>query len=60
MATPGFSDALNAKAKNAKGAGNFYITVNAGIGDKAEIGKEVVAALQAYEKRIGKLPIKVS
>jgi hypothetical protein len=60
MATPGFTEALSATGKNAKGAGNFYITVNAGVGDKAEIGKQVVAALQAYEKRIGKLPIKVS
>jgi hypothetical protein len=59
MATPGFTDALNATAKNGKGAGNFYITVNAGVGDKAEIGKQVVEALQAYEKRIGKLPIRV-
>ena len=60
MATPGFQQALDATAKNGKGAGNFYITVNAGVGDKAEIGKEIVSALQAYEKRIGKLPIKVS
>ena len=60
MATPGFQQALDAKAKDGKGAGNFYITVNAGVGDKAEIGKEVVEALKAYEKRIGKLPIKVS
>lgn len=60
MATPGFGKALKAKAVDGIGPGNYYITVNAGVGDKAEIGKEVVAALQAYEKRIGKLPIKVS
>jgi hypothetical protein len=59
MATPGFQTALDAKAKNAKGAGNFYITVNAGVGDKNEIGKQVVEVLQQYEKRFGGVPIKV-
>lgn len=55
MSIPGVSEALGAKVGN-----TYQITVNAGVGDKAEIGKEVVAVLQAYEKRLGKIPIKVS
>jgi hypothetical protein len=55
MSIPGVRPALAAKVGN-----TYQITVNAGIGDKAEIGREVVAVLQAYEKRIGKIPIKVS
>jgi len=59
MATPGFQAALDAKAGNAKGPGNFYITVQTGVGDKTEIGKQVVEVLQQYEKRFGGVPIKV-
>jgi hypothetical protein len=59
MATPGFQAALDAKAVNAKGPGNFYITVQTGVGDKTEIGKQVVEVLQQYEKRFGGVPIKV-
>jgi hypothetical protein len=59
MATPGFQATLDATAKNAKGPGNFYITVQTGVGDKTEIGKQVVEVLQQYEKRFGGVPIKV-
>jgi hypothetical protein len=59
MATPGFQAALDAKPGNAKGPGNFYITVQTGVGDKTEIGKQVVEVLQQYEKRFGGVPIKV-
>lgn len=59
MATPGFQATLDAKAGNAKGPGNYYITVQAGVGDKTEIGKQVVEVLQQYEKRFGGVPIKV-
>jgi hypothetical protein len=36
----------------------YHIEVNVGIGDKHEIGREIVNALQAYEKRSGRLPIR--
>lgn len=58
MAIPGVSAALT--ATGSKTAGNTYqITVNAGVGDKVEIAKQVVDVLQAYEKRLGGIPIKV-
>ena len=60
MAFPGFTDALNATAVNGRGTGNFYISITAGVGDKAEIGKQVVEVLQAYQTRNGTIPIKVS
>jgi len=57
LALPGVQAALSATAGK---AGNTYqITVQAGVGDKVEIGKQVVAVLQAYEKRLGGIPIKV-
>jgi tape measure domain-containing protein len=36
----------------------YHIEVNVGVGDKHEIGREIVNALQAYEKRSGRLPIR--
>ncbi|CAB5219035.1 hypothetical protein UFOVP227_22 [uncultured Caudovirales phage] len=54
MAVPGAQAALTATPKN-----NYTITVNAGVGDKTEIGKQVVAALQQYEARFGAIPVKV-
>jgi hypothetical protein len=59
MATPGFQATLDATAGNGKGPGNYYITVQAGVGDKTEIGRQVVEVLQQYEKRFGGVPIKV-
>ena len=57
MAIPGVSAALTATAGK---AGNTYqITVHAGVGDKVAIGKQVVEVLQAYEKQLGGIPIKV-
>lgn len=56
MAIPGMSAALGATA----GGGAVYnVTVNAGVGDKNEIAKQVVDLLQSYEKRFGSVPIKV-
>lgn len=56
MAIPGMSAALGATA----GRGAVYnVTVNAGVGDKAEIAKQVVDLLQSYEKKFGSVPIKV-
>jgi hypothetical protein len=37
------------------------LTVNAGLGaDGTQIGKEIVDVLQAYQRRVGALPIKVA
>lgn len=35
------------------------VTINAGVGDPNEIGRQVVSALQAYQRRAGSIPIKV-
>jgi hypothetical protein len=40
--------------------GNINITVNTGVGDPVAIGKSVVDALQAYQRRSGALQIKVA
>jgi len=58
MAIPGVSEVLGAQARRGSG-GTYYIQVTAGIGDKNEIGRQVVEVLQQYEKRVGALPIKV-
>jgi hypothetical protein len=39
--------------------GAVTINITTGVGDPAAIGKSVVDSLQAYQKRIGKLPIQV-
>lgn len=39
---------------NGGGGNNYSITVNAGVGDPAQIGKQVVNAIAAYEKTSGK------
>ena len=58
MAIPGFSAALGAKAAGQTG-NTYQITIQAGVGDKVAIGKQVVEVLQAYEKQLGGIPIKV-
>lgn len=46
------------KMRDTMGGGiNVYIT--AGMGDPVEIGRQVVTALQAYQRRSGSLPLKV-
>jgi hypothetical protein len=40
--------------------GDVYITVQAGVGDPVAIGKSVVDALQAYQRRVGALNLKVA
>jgi len=40
--------------------GGINITVNTGVGDPVAIGKSVVDALQAYQRRSGALQIKVA
>jgi hypothetical protein len=58
MAIPGMSEALSAKAGRS-GPDQYFITVQTGVGDKNEIGRQVVEILQQYNKRVGALPIKV-
>lgn len=56
MATPGVRGALTATPGS---GGAFYqITVNAGVGDKTQIAKEIVGVLQDYEKRLGRIPVR--
>ena len=57
MSIPGVAGALGAKVGGTEN--KYYIEVKAGVGDKVEIAKQVVEVLQAYEKRLGGIPIKV-
>jgi hypothetical protein len=59
MATPGFEAALGATAVNGAGTGNFYITIQSGIGDPTEIAKTVTSVLQTYGATTNGLPITV-
>jgi tape measure domain-containing protein len=43
---------------NATSGNNYNITIQTGVGDSAEIGRELIRHLQSYEKRAGKLPIR--
>lgn len=58
MAIPGVTETLGATATRGAG-GTYNITINAGVGDPIEIGRQVVGVLQQYEKRVGALPVKV-
>lgn len=57
MAIPGASSLLGATAVNGAGTGNFYITIESGIGDPTEIAKTVTALLQTYGATTNGLPI---
>jgi hypothetical protein len=59
MATPGFQNTLDAAAVNGAGTGNFYITIESGLGDPTAIAQTVTAVLQTYGEKIGGVPIKV-
>lgn len=39
--------------------GGITVNITAGMGDPVEIGRQVVTALQAYQRRSGSLPLKV-
>lgn len=39
--------------------GGITVNITAGVGDPIEIGRQVVTALQAYQRRSGSLPLKV-
>ncbi len=47
-------------ASSSSGDQNINITVKAGIGDPAEIGKQIVQSLQAFQRRSGAIKIKVA
>jgi hypothetical protein len=59
MATPGFAATLGGTAVDGAGTGNFYITIEAGLGDPTAIAQSVTAVLQTYGEKIGGVPIKV-
>jgi hypothetical protein len=59
MATPGFQNTLNSTAVNGAGSGNYYITIEAGLGDTTEIAQAVTSVLQTYGEKIGGVPVKV-
>lgn len=44
----------------APAAGDINITVQAGVGDPTAIGRAIVEALQAYQRRVGALNLKVA
>lgn len=47
-------------AAPAVSSGDVYITVQAGVGDPVAIGKSVMDVLQAYQRRVGALNLKVA
>jgi hypothetical protein len=59
MATPGFAATLGGTAVDGAGTGNFYITIEAGLGDPTAIAQSVTSVLQTYGEKIGGVPIKV-
>ena len=58
LAVPGVSELLGARPGQ-KGD-NYYITVQAGVGDKAAIAREVVDLLKIYNRSNGAIPVRVS
>lgn len=46
------------KGGNATSGNTYNINIETGVGDSAEIGRELIRHLQSYEKRAGKLPIR--
>lgn len=58
MSMPGVSQLLGARAGGS--ATNYYITVQAGVGDRNAIAKEVVDLLKVYNRSNGAIPVRVS
>jgi hypothetical protein len=54
-----FGGNVAAAEKNVSTVNNFNIQVQALAGNELEVAKKIVAALQVYQKQIGKVPIKV-
>ncbi len=57
MAMPGYEAALAATAVNGAGTGNFYITIESGIGDPTAIAQTVTSVLQTYGAKTGGIPV---
>lgn len=57
MAIPGFSEALTATAGRAS-AGNYYITIEAGVSSPTDIAKTVQTVLQTYGNTQGGVAVK--
>lgn len=58
MAVPGVSELLGARPGG--NAQNYYITVQAGVGDKAAIAREIVDLLKVYNRSNGAIPVRVN
>lgn len=58
MSMPGVSALLGSSV--GKSGDNYYITVNAGVGDKNAIANEVVDLLKVYNRSNGAIPVRVS
>ena len=57
LAMPGVSELLG--ARTGQRGDSYFITVNAGVGDKAAIAKEIVELLKIYNRSNGAIPVKV-
>lgn len=57
LSMPGVSELLGAKTGGT--ANNYYITVQAGVGDKNAIANEIVDLLKVYNRSNGAIPVKV-
>jgi hypothetical protein len=60
VAEGGQDEAIIPLRKMSSGGDNITIHVTAGVGDPNEIGRQVVNALQTYQRRAGAIPIKVA
>ena len=54
-----FGGNVAAQEKNVSTVNNFNIQVQALAGNELEVAKKIVAALQVYQKKVGKVPITV-
>lgn len=54
-----FGGNVAAQQKNVETVNNFNIQVQALAGNELEVAKKIVAALQVYQKKVGKVPITV-
>lgn len=61
VAEAGQDEAIIPLPRMSTGGGeNITININTGVGDPNEIGRQVVSALQTYQRRAGAIPIKVA
>lgn len=58
MAVPGVSELLGSRVGG--NAQNYYITVQAGVGDRTAIAREIVDLLKVYNRSNGAIPVRVS